>query len=184
MLQCVLFGCLCLCVVLLCYAHQAHYILDGAKRSFEPRREHCVFKACIIIVTYFVAFVAILAVISFIYGHCRLCTLSLSLSLSLSRSVALKSKETHQTTETFTFCGIFHFFFLFFLFLDAYIDVLSHLYLLIFITAPTNESRNRFSWVFNWTEQIKIVTTNTNPPPTTINIKVSSFGCHSQNKTK
>lgn len=91
----------------LCYAHQAHYILDGAKRSFEPRREHCVFKACIIIVTYFVAFVAILAVISFIYGHCRLCT------LSLSRSVALKSNETHQTTETFTFCGIFHFFSLF-----------------------------------------------------------------------
>lgn len=69
----------------LCYAHQAHYILDGAKRSFEPRREHCVFKACIIIVTYFVAFVAILAVISFIYGHCRLCTLSLSVSFSCSK---------------------------------------------------------------------------------------------------
>lgn len=98
----------------LCYAHQAHYILDGAKRSFEPRREHCVFKACIIIVTYFVAFVAILAVISFIYGHCRLCT------LSLSRSVALKSNQTHQTTETFTFCGIFHFFSLFSLFRCMY----------------------------------------------------------------
>lgn len=89
--------------------HQAHYILDGAKIIRASRSAYtlsvCVyFKACIIIVTYFVAFFC--AVVVFFYS----CSFQLC-PAHICFSVAMKSNESHQTTETFTFCGIFHFFF-------------------------------------------------------------------------